>query len=123
MQRSFGIWHTKCFPKTSDKNTAPTISELEDLCVKLGFKANSKAISRIMNPEIQQNAKASQSLVEFKSSLNATKVIALSKFSPVKVNDDFTIHIRPSRPFAKLMSWDVSDHENCFRMELKCIEN
>jgi hypothetical protein len=122
MQRSFGIWHTKCFPKISDKNTAPTISELEALCVKLGFKANSKAISRIMNPEIKQNPKASETLVEFHS-LNATKVVAVSKFSPVKVNDDFTVHIRPSRPFAKLVSWDVSDHENCFRMELKCIEN
>lgn len=113
MEQSFGIWHTRCFPK----ETPPTIEELERLCIKLGFKAGSKAIGRITNTSANLRSKNS---VE---SFNATKVAAFAKFAPVKVNEDFTVHLRPSRPLAQLVSWEEGDHEKCHRMELKCIEN
>lgn len=60
--------------------------------------------------------------VEFQM-FNATKVVKFTKFAAVKVNDGFTVHLRPSKPLVKLVSWDESDHENCHRMELKCIES
>ena len=69
----------------------------------------------------KDNSNSSKTNVEFKT-FNATKVIAYSKFSAVKINDGFTVHLRPSKPLAKLVSWGVSDHLNCHRMELKCIE-
>lgn len=116
MQRSFGIWHTKCFPKSSP----PTQDELEELCRKLGFKDTTKAVGRITDSNTPaRNSAAADVPVEFKG-LNATKVIAYSKFSAVKINDGFTVHLRPSKPLAKLVSWDKSDHDNCHRMEVKC---
>lgn len=126
MQRSYGIWHTKCFPRSSP----PSQEELEDLCKKLGFKELASAHGRVV--ETNQHVVANSSVPSMTSnvdevpvkfeSLNATKVIAFSKFSAVKINDGFTVHLRPSKPLAKLVSWDVSDHLNCHRMELKCIE-
>lgn len=122
MQRSFGIWHTKCFPKSSP----PTLEELEDLCKKLGFKTSTKAIGRITNLKMDSKLSASATSdgipVEFQMN-NATKIVTYTKFAPVKINEGFTIHLRPSKPLAKLVSWDESDQEKCHRMELKCVEN
>lgn len=125
MQRSFGIWHTKCFPK----ETPPTLEELEDLCKKLGFKNSAKAIGRITNLKIDSRLNELDSKnssdgipVEFQM-FNATKVVTYTRFAAVKINDGFTVHLRPSKPLAKLVSWDENDHEKCHRMELKCVEN
>lgn len=129
MERSFGIWHTKCFPKS----TPPTQEELEDLCKQLGFKNTTNAMTKI------KNSKSNITLINFDSAIqakkstpdkvpikfqmfNSTKVIAYTKFSPVKLNDGFTVHLRSSKPLAKLVQWDKNDHENCHRMEIKCIE-
>lgn len=121
MQRKFGVWHTKCFPKESP----PSQDELEDLCVKLGFNGELNTVGRKIESNIQPIQESSKNgtehRVEFQS-FNATKVIAYSKFSPVKINDGFTVHIRPSKPLAKLVQWDLEDHENCHRMELKCTD-
>jgi hypothetical protein len=108
IQRSFGIWHTKCFPK----ETPPNLEELEDLCKKLGFKASTKAIGRITNLKIDnnevdskmhRNSTAEETPVEFQM-FNATKVVTHTKFAAVKINDAFTIHLRSSKPLAKLVS-------------------
>src|SRR5690349_11023006 len=108
MERSFGIWHTKCFPKDSP----PTQEELELLCKKLGFKDTKTAIGRIFNetkPENSAGRTNDDSIpVEFQM-FNATKVVTVSKFSAVKLNDGFSVHLRPSKPLAKLVSWDISD--------------
>lgn len=111
MERSFGIWHTKCFPKDSP----PTQDELEVLCRKLGFKETKTAHGRVSG---SQNGTIPVEFHQF----NATKVVPFNKFSPVSLNDGFAVHLRPSKPMAKLVSWDISDHEKCHRMELKCIE-
>jgi hypothetical protein len=129
IQRSFGIWHTNCFPKEIPSN----LEELEDLCKKLGFKACTKVIGRITNLKIDSkinevDSKIPRSLtaegtpIEFQM-FNATKVVTYTKFAAVKINDAFTIHLRPSKPLAELVSWDENDHANCHRTELKCIEN
>lgn len=124
MERSFGIWHTKCFPKAAP----PTQEELEDLCMKLGFHNTTNAIGKISNstfvtkldPKLSSdNATFEGTPIKFQM-FNATKVVPYTKFSAVKLNDGFTVHLRPSKPLAKLVFWDKEDHENCHRMELKC---
>lgn len=129
MQRSFGIWHTKCFPK----KTLPTVEEMQDLCKKLGYKKIRSANARITNSKSDQkkedleldaarkNSTVEEISVKF-NMLNATKVIPFTKFSAVKVNDGFTVHLRPSKPLAKIVPWDEKDHEDCHRMELECVE-
>lgn len=127
MERSFGIWHTKCFPKS----TPPSQQELEDLCKKLGFKNITEAIGRIANLNLNINLNTTLSSgkvtgteefpVKFET-VNATKVVAYTKFSAVQLNDGFTVHLRPNKPLAKLVSWDENDHEDCHQMELKCVE-
>lgn len=117
LEKSFGIWHTKCFPKT----TAPTRDELEMLCKKLGVTDVTKADARVKNPKPRTptKSKSDEIPIEF-TMFNATKVVPYSKFSPVKVNEGFEIHLKPNKPLAKLVLWDKSDHENCHQMELKC---
>lgn len=118
MERSFGIWHTKCFPKA----TPPTQEEIEDLCKKLGIDSPINAVGRVMNSKPNKNSTSVDVPIEFQM-FNATKVVTYSKFSAVQLNDGFTVHLRPSKPIAKLVSWDKSDHDNCHRMELKCVDN
>lgn len=117
MEKTFGIWHTKCFPK----ETPPTQEELEALCKKLGFKDTTKVSARVTGSQVSEksNPAIEEISVEFKS-FNATKVLPYSKFSAVQINDGFTVHLRPSQPLAKLVLWDKTDHENCHRMDLKC---
>lgn len=122
LERSFGIWHTKCFPKA----TQPTQEELEDLCKKLGFRKTSNAMGKVINfnnstDSNSNNSDIKEIPVKFQMH-NATKVVAYTKFSAVKLNKGFTAHIRSGKPLAKLVTWDKSDHEECHRMELKCIE-
>lgn len=96
------------------------------MCKKLGFKAPAKVAGRITNLETNEVNTSGNSIdgvpVEFQT-FNATKVVKYTKFAAVKVNEEFTVHLRPSKPLVKLVSWDESDHENCHRMELKCIES
>ncbi|CRK92869.1 CLUMA_CG006281, isoform A [Clunio marinus] len=123
MERTYGIWHTKCFPKA----TPPSQQELEDLCKKLGFKNHPDAMARVINENntnfasSYNNSTVDNIEVTFKN-FTATKIIAYTKFSPVQLNDKFTVHLRPSKPLAKLVSWDSGDHQKCHRMEIKCIE-
>lgn len=122
MERSFGIWHTKCYPK----KTLPSVEEMKDLCKKLGFDNVIYAQVRIVGTKTElagkdwQTNNATEIIpIPFKV-LNATKVIPFTKFSAVKLNDGFTVHLRPSKPLAKLVTWDENDLEKCHRMELKC---
>jgi hypothetical protein len=127
MQRTYGIWHTKCFPKSEPPNQV----ELEELCKQLGFKNVSKAEGRIASDKITSttskldstksdlNSTPEKYPIEFHK-LNATKIVLYSKFSPVKLNDVFTVHMKTSKPLAKLVHWDKTDHDNCHRLELQC---
>lgn len=126
MQRSFGVWHTKCFPKISP----PTQAELESLCEQIGFANATDVKGRLIdmstnNTEshsaqlIANNTLSDPITVEF-SNFNATKFVLYHKYSPVKLNDKFTTHLKPSQPLVKLLHWDKSDKEKCFKLEIQC---
>lgn len=57
--------------------------------------------------------------IQFQS-FNATKVILHSKFAATKINDGFTVHLKTDKPLGKIVKWEKDDHENCYRMEIKC---
>jgi len=109
MERSFGIWHTKCFPKHSP----PFKQEVINLCKELGYHNTTEPESRIAEA---RNA----TKVEFESA-NATKVILYTKFFPVKINKEFSVHLKPSKPVAKMISWEKTDNDKCSRLEIKCV--
>lgn len=114
-----GLWHTKCFPKSSE----PTQDDVDEICKQLGFNdvQNSQAIIKGVpqDDKKDKNSKITFVPVEFHSS-NATKVILHSKFAATKINDKFTIHLKTDKPLGKIVSWEKDDHENCYRMEVKC---
>lgn len=120
VERSLGLWHTKCFPKSS----APNQEDVEMLCRELGFN-NVENLQAIVKGDIidaKRNGKFSNIKfipVEFHSS-NATKVVLYSKFSPTIINEAFTIHMKTNKPLGKIVAWEKDDHENCLRMEIKC---
>lgn len=45
IQQSYGVWHTKCFPKPHE----PTLEEIADICRKVGFTNVHKAQGRIIH--------------------------------------------------------------------------
>lgn len=115
-----GLWHTKCFPKTSP----PTQSEIENICEQLNLKSrNFQPQARLKtstNTTMSEKEENKNLHVEFQEAKNATKVVLFSKFSPTKVSDDFTTHLKTDKPLAKVVSWSKEDHENCYRLEIKC---
>lgn len=50
----------------------------------------------------------------------ATKAIIFNPFSPLTINDNIILYLKPSRPLAALVNWDKTDEDNCFRLEIKC---
>lgn len=49
-----------------------------------------------------------------------TKALVENKFSPLRVNSQLTLYVKPSRPIAVLEKWTTKDHEKCFRLEVRC---
>lgn len=45
IQQSYGVWHTKCFPKPNE----PTEDEISDICRKVGYTDLHKARGRIIH--------------------------------------------------------------------------
>jgi hypothetical protein len=115
-----GMWHTKCFPKSSP----PTQAEIEKICNQLQLKSeNSQPRGKIVtstNSSVSQGDGNKDVMVEFRDDKNAIKVVLYSKFSPTKVSDKFTAHLKTDKPLAKIVSWTKEDHENCYRLEVKC---
>lgn len=113
IEQSFGIWHTKCFPK----NQPPNSTEIGDICKQLGYKSATKPDFRII--EDGDDCKKDQTGVESKKYRESTKAEIVSKFSAVRLND-LTVFVKPSRPIARLVRWDKTDSEKCYRLEIKC---
>jgi hypothetical protein len=114
-----GLWHSKCYPKSSE----PTQDDVDEICKQLGFTEVKKPQAKLrgLAEDIKQDKPTSIPFVpvEFHSS-NATKVILHSKFAPTKINDGFTVHLKTDKPLGKIVSWEKEDHENCYRLEIKC---
>jgi hypothetical protein len=115
MRRSHGVWYSECFPKSTHLDIE-TIGK--ELC------NSSKISARITNHNVNDTSSLPvhkeilTSSVEPKSP--AKKVVAEAKFSAVKINDGFTVHLRSDRPLTKIIDWDEDDHSNCHRLEVKC---
>jgi hypothetical protein len=75
--------------------------------------------ARNVNGSMELNGNQSTT---FKKELlqKATKGIVFNRFSPLKLNPEITVYMKPSRPIAKLVSWDKSDDEKCERLEIRC---
>lgn len=114
-----GLWHTKCYPKSSE----PTQDDVNEMCKQLGFTdvKTPQAKLRGLADENKKDKPTSIPFVpiEFHSS-NASKVILHSKFAPTKINDGFTVHLKTDKPLGKIVAWEKEDHENCYRLEIKC---
>lgn len=117
MKRSFGVWHSECFSKSDEVD----IDEIgKKICKSLNFEV--KIVNHNVNDteETQIMIDAGKAIpTEFQKS-PATKVVSDTKFSAVKLNDGFTVHLRSDKPLTKLVEWDDDDHENCHRLEIKC---
>ena len=106
--QSYGIWHTKCFPRDSP----PNATEVADICRKLGYKNQ-------VHPEYKLLTQ--QDLEEFsKKYREATKTEIATMFSTTKLNGQYMVVLKRDKPIAKLVKWDKSDMDNCYRLEIKC---
>lgn len=118
MKRTFGVWHSKCIDKSSDVD----IDKIgEQICHSRDFEA--KIINHNVNDTDNSTPFTTDAgkviPTEFQKS-PATKVISETKFSAVKLNDGFTVHLRSDKPLTKLVEWNDDDHALCHRLEIKC---
>ena len=126
IEQTYGIWHTKCFPKT----TPPDMSEVRQICRKLGYnpyrQPSYRLIDDALNEVIDTKEAPDQRGRSFSNATllgkyrSATKAVIKTKFSPLLLNQELTLFVKPSRPIAELVHWNTTDSENCLRLEIKC---
>ncbi|XP_055376731.1 serine protease nudel [Condylostylus longicornis] len=127
IEQSFGVWHTKCFPRNKP---LPSQKDIWEICKKLGYNNyqysensvkyriidNDNITSEIINSNL--NAKKTNSKrIKY---MEPSKHIIVNKFSPIHINRNLTLMMKPSRPIAQLIKWNDDDEKNCYRMEIKC---
>ncbi|XP_055630192.1 serine protease nudel isoform X2 [Toxorhynchites rutilus septentrionalis] len=118
MQQSFGIWHSKCFPKDvkyDDEN-------IRQICESIGYHRTAKIYGRKMQHGDATGRMANSSTddpVEKTRSV-PTKAVVLNKFSKVVINPKQSFFMKPSRPMFKLVNWSYEDEMNCDRLEINC---
>ncbi|XP_058066271.1 serine protease nudel [Anopheles bellator] len=116
MEQSFGIWHSKCFPKTAQFGD----EYMRDICEQLGYGQVRKIYGRaIVEQSRLRTANSTDSPAE-KLRRAATKTIVQNKFSKVVINGNHTFYMKPSRPMFKVINWNYHDEQNCHRLELLC---
>lgn len=49
-----------------------------------------------------------------------TKAAVVNKFSSLRINEQVTLFVKPSRPIAQVQQWTEKDEEKCFRIEVLC---
>lgn len=108
IHQSHGIWHTKCFKKT----TKPTKDEMVEFCKRIGFKND--VVNPIFNEIIGNHGG------ELRVYSNSTKAQTINPFSAIRLSEGAAMFMKPSRPFARLENWDENDNELCYRLEIKC---
>ncbi|KAL1375702.1 hypothetical protein pipiens_017343 [Culex pipiens pipiens] len=118
MKQSFGIWHSKCFPKDV-KYDDQTIKEI---CDSIGYHRIAKVYGRKMLHESRLRTVNSTDNPVDRLRKAATKAVVLNKFSKVLINEKQSYFMKPSRPMFKLVNWDEHDEHNCDRLEINCGE-
>lgn len=126
IEQSYGIWHTKCFPKSSP----PDSSEVRQICHKLGYNPHRQPNYRLIDdaedeiveasewPDMKGRSFGNESIAgKYRDS---TKAVVVSRFSPLHLNDELTLFLKPSRPIAELVRWNATDSSRCLRLEIRC---
>ncbi|EJY57924.1 AAEL016971-PA [Aedes aegypti] len=116
MQQSYGIWHSKCFPK-DDKYDEQTIKEI---CHRVGYQQVRKVYGRKVLPEsrLRTSNRTHDPVDRLRGA--ATKAVAFNKFFKVNINEKQAIFMKPSRPLYTLVNWDAEDEQKCDRLEINC---
>uniref|UniRef100_A0A182K055 Peptidase S1 domain-containing protein n=1 Tax=Anopheles christyi TaxID=43041 RepID=A0A182K055_9DIPT len=116
MEQSYGIWHSKCFPKTAQFGE----EYMRRICEQLGYSQVRKIYGRaILEGSRLRTANQTETPVD-KLRRSATKTIVQNKFSKVVINQNHTFYMKPSRPMFKVINWNYEDEQNCHRLELLC---
>ncbi|XP_067643607.1 serine protease nudel isoform X1 [Eurosta solidaginis] len=130
IEQTYGVWHTKCFPRKSP----PDVREVRKICKQLGYSPYKQPSYRVIDDAamavVETNEWPDQRGRSFgreeESPLkgryrSATKAVVVSKFSPLSLNEELTLFLKPSRPIAEVAQWNRTDSENCYRLEIKCM--
>ncbi|XP_040157483.1 serine protease nudel isoform X2 [Anopheles arabiensis] len=116
MEQSYGIWHSKCFPTTTQFDD----EYMKRICEQLGYSQVRKIFGRaIVQGARLRTANQTETPVD-KLRRSATKAIVQNKFSKVVINQNHTFYMKPSRPMFKVINWNYEDEQNCHRLELLC---
>ncbi|XP_017028686.1 serine protease nudel [Drosophila kikkawai] len=126
IEQTYGIWHTKCFPKSKP----PHLDEVREICRKLGYNpyrqpsyrliddAENKAVHTYETADRRGRSFSNETLVG--KYREATKARIVSKFSPLQLNERLTLFLKSSRPIAELVRWNATDSSLCYRLEIRC---
>uniref|UniRef100_A0A1A9W4A8 Peptidase S1 domain-containing protein n=1 Tax=Glossina brevipalpis TaxID=37001 RepID=A0A1A9W4A8_9MUSC len=127
IEQKFGLWETKCFPKSNP----PTIVEVHEICRKLGYHPYNQPSYRLIDDALNTIVETKgifahrDRAFDDNETLNEryrppTKVVVISKFSPLTLNDELIVFLKSSRPIAELVRWNKTDSNECFRLEVSC---
>ncbi|KAL9904995.1 serine protease nudel isoform 3-T6 [Glossina fuscipes fuscipes] len=127
IEQKFGLWETKCFPKSNP----PTIAEVREICRKLGYHLYNQPSYRLIDDALNTAIETKGTLTRhdyFSNNMQfldgryrpSTKVVVTSKFSPLTLNDELTVFLKTSRPMAELVRWNATDSSRCLRLEVRC---
>ncbi|XP_058836544.1 serine protease nudel [Topomyia yanbarensis] len=116
MQQTFGVWHSKCFPK----NVKYDDLAIKEICRSIGYRKIPKVYGRKMLQESRLRTANNTGNPVDRLRKTATKAVVLNKFSKVVINDKQSFFMKPSRPMFRLVNWDEEDERACDRLEINC---
>lgn len=103
---------------------------VSQICTKLGYNPYQQPSYRLIDdslnevvdireaPDQRGRSFSNASIAELYRP--PTKAVVANKMSPLMLNDDLIIFMKPSRPIARLERWNSTDSESCLRLEVKC---
>uniref|UniRef100_A0A1B0D634 Uncharacterized protein n=1 Tax=Phlebotomus papatasi TaxID=29031 RepID=A0A1B0D634_PHLPP len=102
VEQSFGMWHTKCFPRKENLNR----TAIGGICM------HGNAEIRVMDDNLRNELDNTT----ISTLLGApTKAVVANKFSPLQLNDDFVVFIKPSKSIVDVSEWSQEDYRKCIR--------